>query len=199
MNSRAQDGRNRSFAATLALIVSLLIGTDCSAAWKVEENVDIPSYAVTEPTSSNLNIDAVVLMCEATDDVRVLQLKVYLTDDGPLRPNGVAPEKLKADPRAEISVDGQVFPVNILFADEFAVLADGEHDRFPLLSDRLLDAMAKGSRMVLRFDLAGEQPGQTAAFDGEAQIELGAAAISAVRRCATPPADPAGNVAFAGH
>jgi hypothetical protein len=199
MNSRIKDGRNRTFAATLALIVSLLISADCSAAWKVEEDVETPSYAVTEPTSSNLNIDAVVLMCEATDDARILQLKLYLTDDGPLRPNGVAPEKLKVDPRAEVSIDGQIFPVSILFADEFAVLADGEHDLLPSLSDRLLDAMAKGRRMVLRFDLAGEQPGQAAAFDGEAQVELGAAAISAVRRCATPPAAPAGNVAFAGH
>src|SRR5690242_319551 len=107
MNSRIQDGRNRTFAATLALIVSLLISADCSAAWKVEEDVETPSYAVTEPTSSNLNIDAVVLMCEATDDARILQLKLYLTDDGPLRPNGVAPEKLKVDPRAEVSIDGQ--------------------------------------------------------------------------------------------
>jgi hypothetical protein len=198
MNLRV-DGGNRTFAATLALVVALLIATDCSAAWKVEENVETPSYAVTEPTRSNLNIDSVVLMCEAAGDERVLQLKIYLTDDGPLRPNGVTPEKLKPDPRAEISVDGKVFPVGILFADEFAVLADGEHEHFPLLSDRLLDAMTKGKRMVLRFDLAAEQPGQAAAFDGEAQVELAPAAISAVRRCATPTAGPAGNVAFAGY
>jgi hypothetical protein len=198
MTSDMRSGRNHILAVTLAL-VALLIGAECSAAWKLEENVGTPSYAVTEPTSSNLNIDSVVLMCEATGGERVLQLKVYLTDDGPLRPNGVAPEKLKADPRAEISVDGKVFPVAILFADEFAVLADDEHEHFPLLSDRLLDAMMTGKRMVLRFDLAAEPPGQAAAFDAEAKIELAPAAIAAVRRCAAPPAAPADSVAFAGH
>lgn len=200
MNPRAQHRRTgRTIAATLALVASFLVGADCAAAWKAEQGVDSPSYAVTEPLSSNLNIDSVVLMCEAAGDVNVLQLKIYLTDDGPLRPDGVAAERLKDEPRAEIAVDGRVFPVSILFADEYAVLADGEHDRFPLLSDGLLDAMTKGKRMTLRFDLKAEQPGQPAAFDGEAQVEVGSAAISAVRRCASPPAASADSVAFAGH
>src|SRR5689334_8557047 len=97
------DGR--TMAAALALAVSLLVGTDCVAAWRAEADVDVPSYAVTEPASSNLNIDSVVLMCEAAGDANVLQLKIYLTDDGPLRPDGVAAERLKDDPRAEISID----------------------------------------------------------------------------------------------
>src|SRR5262245_61959815 len=104
---------NRNIAVTLALLASFLIGRDGVAAWKAEEGVRMPSYAVTEPTRSNLNIDAVVLMCEAASDANVLQLKLYLTDDGPLRPDGVMAERLKADPRVEVSVDGRVFPVSI--------------------------------------------------------------------------------------
>lgn len=189
---------NRNIAVTLALVVSFLVGKDGIAAWKAEEGVALPSYAVTEPTSSNLNIDVVVLMCEAAGDANVLQLKLYLTDDGPLRPNGVTAERLKADPRVEVSVDGRVFPVSILFADEFAVLADSEHDRFPALSDGLLDAMASGKQMLVRFDLVDEKPGQPAAFDGEAVIDLGSPAIAAVRRCAGPAAQ-SGSMAFAGN
>lgn len=179
----------RTIAAMLALVVSALFDLDCAAtAWKAEENVETPSYAVTQPVSSNLNIDAVVLMCEAANDATVLQLKVYLTDDGPLRPYGVTAEQLKADPRGEVWIDERIFPVDILFADEFVVLANGEHERFPLLSGDLLDAMASGDRMLLRFDLVAEPPGQAAAFDGEAVIELNSAAISAVSRCPRRPA-----------
>ncbi len=198
MNARAQVSRNRTFAAVLALVVGVLAATDCVAAWKVEENVEPPSYAVTQPASSNLNIDSVVLTCEAAGGDGVLQLQIYLTDDGPLRPNGVTAERLKADPRVEIAVDGKVFPVSILFADEFAVLADGERDHVPLLSDRLLDAMTHGRQMVLRFDLVAERPGQAPTFDGEARVEL-SAALSAVRCPATPPAVSAASVAFASH
>ncbi len=198
MTSRIQPRLNHQvLAATLALVVSFLTGTDCVAAWKAEEDVESPSYAVTEPATSNLNIDSVVLMCEAPGGANVLQLKIYLTDDGPLRPGGVAADQLKADPRAEIDIDGRVFPVNLLFADEFALLADSEQDRFPRLSDDLLDAMAHGGRMLLRFDLVAEEPGQPATFDGEALVELGSPAISAVRRCVTPPAVASGGMAFA--
>lgn len=179
----------RTVAAMLALVVSTLVGLDCAAAWKAEENVETPSYAVTQPVSSNLNIDTVALMCEAANDATVLQIKVYLTDDGPLRPYGVTVEQLKASPRAEIWIDERIFPVGVLFADEFVVLGNGEYERFPLLSGDLLDAMASGDRMVLRFDLVAEPPGQAAAFDGEAVFELGSAAISVVGRCARRPTD----------
>lgn len=189
---------NRNIAVTLALAVSFLFGGESLAAWKAEEGVSMPSYAVTEPARSNLNIDIVVLMCEAAGDANVLQLKLYLTDDGPLRPNGVTAERLKAEPRVEVSVDGRVFPVSILFADEFAVLADSEHDRFPALSDGLVDAMASGKRMLLSFDLVDEWPGEPVAFDAVAEIELGSPAIAAVRRCTGPAAAP-GSMAFAGH
>jgi hypothetical protein len=187
-------------AALVVLVAVVVAGTDCAAAWKAEPDVDIPSYAVTEVASTNLNIDSVVLMCEPARDVNVLQFQIYLSGEGPFRPNGVPAERLKADPRAEITVDSRVFPVSILFADEYVVLADSQRGRFPLLSDRLLDALQEGKRMVVRFDLA-EHPDGAATFDGEAVIELESPAIAAVRRCASPPAVPraanAGGVAFA--
>ncbi|HSS82707.1 MAG TPA: hypothetical protein VLL30_02885, partial [Reyranella sp.] len=108
---------------------------------------------------------------------------------GPWSPKGAAPQQLKDDPRAEIAIDGRVFPVGIFFADDFAVLADQTEQRFPALSEGLLDAMATGNVMLLRFDLLAERARQPAAFDGEAVIALqassGGAAVSAVRRCAT--------------
>ena len=202
MNSSVQhrSGRGRWFAAAIVLATCLAVATNGLAAWNVEQSVEIPSYAVTEPTTTNLNIDTVVLMCEAADSGNILQLQIYLSTDGPLRPNDVPPERLKDDPRAEISIDDQSFAVSLLFSDEYVVLADAQQGRVPELSDRLLDAMRAGKRMILRFDLAAERPGEPAAFDGEAVIELGpggAAAVSAVRRCADPPAPRAGGMAFA--
>jgi hypothetical protein len=144
---------------------------------------------VIEPQSTDLNIDSVVLACEQAIDRRVLQLQIYLSTEGPLLPKGVLPQQLKDDPRAEIEIDGRIFPVGILFADDYAVLADETAQMFPQLSDRLLDALEKGRIMILRFDLIAERAGQPAAYDGEAVVILqaggGGKAVSAVRRCAT--------------
>lgn len=74
-----------------------------------------PSYAVIEPESSDLNIDSVVLACEEAGDARVLQLQIYLSTEGPLMLKGATPQQLKDDPRAEIVIDGRVFPVALLF------------------------------------------------------------------------------------
>ncbi len=46
-----------------------------AAGWGLEANVRDPSYAVAEPTSTNLNIDVVVLSCEQGPDRRGLQLR----------------------------------------------------------------------------------------------------------------------------
>lgn len=155
--------------------------------WTTERDVEAPSYAVIEPRSSDLNIDALVLACEPADDQRVLQLQLYLTNDGPLIPAGATTDRLKTDPRAEISIDGQVFPVGLLFAGDHAVLADATQEMFPRLSERLLDAVENGATMRLHFDLVAEPAGQHAAFDGEAVIDLrvgaGGGAVAAVRRC----------------
>jgi hypothetical protein len=183
--------------ARLALMLACLCATPSFAGapgkfegWELEHGVDPPGYAVIDPQSTDLNIDSVVLACEEADDHRILQLQLYLSTEGPLLPQGVPPLRLKNHPRAEISIDGQVFPVGLLFADDYVVLADETEPMFPRLSDHLLDTMEKGRTMILRFDLVAELAGQPAAFDGEAVIALQAAgggnAVSAVRRCASP-------------
>lgn len=157
--------------------------------WAVERDVDAPSYAVIQPRTSDLNIDALVLACEQADDRRVLQLQLYLTNDGPLLPASASADRLKTDPRAEVSIDGRVFPVEILFAGDHVVLADETQKMFPGLSERLLDALEDGATLRLRFDLVAEPARQPAAFDGEALVELrggvGESAVAAVRRCGT--------------
>src|ERR1700730_15949293 len=136
--------------------------------WEIEQGVEPSSYAVINPVSTNLNIDSVVLACEEAEDRKVLQLQIYLSTEGPLAPKGVESQLRKDNPRAEIAIDGRVFPVGILFADDYALLADDTAKMFPLLSEPLLDAMQTGRTMVLRFDLFAERAGQSATFDGEA-------------------------------
>ena len=164
-----------------------------SLGWILERDVDTPSYAYAEPTSTNLNIDTVVLTCEAGDATTILQLQLYLKDDGPLLPSGALPSQLKQHPRAEIVIDGHAIPAAILFADDHVVLADEKRGRLPALSHRLVDAMARGRTMILRLDLITEPTGGPAAFDGEAVVDLqagaGGAAVNAVRRCAEPKHD----------
>ena len=155
--------------------------------WTIEPGTAQPSYAVVEPTRTNLNIDAVVLACEEAWGSRVLQFQLYLTDDGPLRPVYPDTKPLKDDPRAEIVIDGRTFPASLLFADDYAVVTDAQEGPFPLLSDRLLAALQAGKTMTLRFDLLAEWSGFPT-FDGEAVVHLGAPggsqAIAAMRHCA---------------
>ena len=168
---------------------------DASAAWTPEQGVDPPSYAMIEPRSRNLNLDVVVLACEQADDRRILQLQLYLTNDGPLMPDGVTAGRAKRDPRAEIVIDDHVFPVGLLFAEDHVVLSDETREMFPGVSEQLLDAIEQGTTMRLKFDLVAEPAGQPAAFEGEAVVDLRAGpagtrgkAVAAVRRCATGPA-----------
>lgn len=162
-------------------------------AWKLEPDAKPARYAVVQPSRTNLNIENVVLACESVGDRSVLQLQLYLTDDGPLLPVNAAPPQLKDEPRAEITIDGRIFPVSLLFSDDHAVLADGQVDNFASVSDALLDDMAAGRTMTLRFDLLAEPPGTPAAFDGEAVVDLrggnGQAAVETVRRCAASARD----------
>ncbi len=165
---------------------------DAHAGWTLEQGVDLPSYALNEPRSRNLNLDVVVLACEPADEHRILQLQLYLTNDGPLMPDGVAAGRAKYDPRAEIVIDDHVFPVGLLFAEDHVVLSDEAREMFPRLSERLLDAIEQGTTMRLRFDLVAEPAGQPAAFDAEAVVDLQAGPaemrgtpVAAVRRCAT--------------
>lgn len=158
-------------------------------AWVTEPGVDPPGYAVADPIESNLDIDAVVLMCNESGKRRYLVLEIYPSTLGPLLPAGADPAKLKERPGVEIAVDGRVFPAELLFADSYAVVADSHLDLAPSISaasvsDALLDAMQDGKSMVLRFDLLEEKEGQPR-FDAEVALDLraGATAIVAVRRC----------------
>jgi hypothetical protein len=156
-------------------------------AWKLEQNSSLAHYAVVEPTRTNLDVASVVLACENANDRNVLQLQLYPTKEGPLLLKGTDASQLKADPRAEVEIDGQILPVTLLFGDDHAVLADGEVGGFASLSEPLVDAMAKGKTMTLRLDLLAEPPGTRASFDGTALIDLradgGHAAIRAMQQC----------------
>jgi hypothetical protein len=154
--------------------------------WDVEKDVDTPSYAVAEPTSTDLNIDSVVLSCEQGPSRRGLQLRIYLTDAGPLAPRGGG--ALKRDSAFELVIDGKSHTAQLYFADTFVVVADAADGVMPLLSNKLLDALQMGRRMELRFDLVREAKGQPASFDGTTVLDLragrGGTAVAAVRRCA---------------
>jgi hypothetical protein len=166
-----------------------VVGGVAGGGWTTEPGTAEPSYAVVEPRQTNLNIDTVVLACEEAWGSRVLQIELYLTDEGPLRPIYPHTRPLKDDPRAEISIDGQIFPVALLFADDYVVLADAQEGVFPSLSTSLVDAMQRGKTMTLRFDLLSEWSGQPT-FDGEAIVDLrapgGPEAITALRHCGEP-------------
>src|SRR5258708_16768915 len=170
------------------IVVCAAKSAGASLGWILERDTETPSYAYAEPTSTNLNIDTVVLSCEGGHATPILQLQLFLKDDGPLLPTGALPSQLKKNPRAEIMIDGNTVPAAILFAGDHVVLADETQGRLPALSRRLVDAMASGGAMTLRFDLITEPVGEPAAFDGEAVIDLragaGGRAIKAVRRCA---------------
>jgi hypothetical protein len=188
--------RHDSFCLGLSLVLACLGVAAVHAesrkpsAWKIEPGSAMPSYAAVEPTSTNLNIDMVVLACEPAQKGRVLQLQLYLLDEGPLRPVGVPPAYLRDDPRAKISIDAADFPVAILFGGDYVVLADGLDGRFPRLSDRLLDSMHKGQSMILHFDLVTKRPDEKRSSDSKAIVDLradgGREAIAAMRLCAGP-------------
>ena len=86
-------------AAGTADIPSTAVG------WELERDVETPSYAVTEPASTNLNIDSVVLSCEQGPSRRGLQLRLYLSGVGPLAPLG-ADKDLRDDPTVDLIIDG---------------------------------------------------------------------------------------------
>lgn len=161
-----------------------------AAGWTLEANVSSPSYAVAAPTSTDLNIDTVVLSCEQGPDRRGLQLRLYLSGAGPLAPK-VAAAALKDDPRIELAIDGVSQTADLLFADDFVVVADTADGTMPLLSDALVEKLQAGRQLELRFDLVQEPRGQAPSFDGSAVVDLqagsGSRAVAAVRRCADQP------------
>ncbi len=154
--------------------------------WELEKDVDTPTYALSEPHSTDLNIDMIVLSCEQGPQRRGLQLSIHLLGSGPLAP--LATGKLKDDPRLELIIDGKNHAVWLLFAGNFIVVADSADGAVPLLSDRLVNALRHGRQLELRFDFLQEQAGQAPGFDGRAMFELqagrGGSAVATVKRCA---------------
>ena len=175
------------FAGLIGLAAPAMAGV---AGWGLEANVRDPSYAVAEPTSTDLNVDTVVLSCEQGPEKRGLQLRLYLSGAGPLAPKAAA-AALKDDPRVELVIDGASRAADLLFADDFVVVADSADGTMPLLSNAFLDKLQSGRRLELRFDPLKEPHGQAPAFDSSAVVDLqtglGGRAVMAVRRCADQP------------
>ena len=161
--------------------LSVLAGPAAAAGWDLEKGVSAPSYAVTVPADTDLNVDTVVLSCEQGPHRRGLQLRLYLSDSGPLAPYGAA--ELKADPTLKLAVDGKDHPAQLLFADDFVLVADSADGAMPLLSDTLLDALQKGRRLELRFEFVEKQPAPS--YDSVVVVDLQASAVATVRRCAS--------------
>ncbi len=156
-----------------------------SIGWKLEQDVETPSYATNEPASTDLSIDTITLSCEQGPSRRGLQLRLYLSDSAQLAPAGAG--VLKNDPTVEFSIDGVSHVVELLFADSFVVVADAADGVMPMLSETLLDALQSGRRLELQFHLLQRKHGYVPA-DGTAVVDLqagqGGAAVATVRRCA---------------
>ena len=144
---RSIGGFLGSFGILICLASLSVAGTadtrSTAVGWELERDVETPSYAVTEPASTNLNIDSVVLSCEQGPSRRGLQLRLYLSGDGPLAPLG-ADKDLRDDPTVDLIIDGLSHSAQLLFADDFVVVANSADGVMPLLSDALLDALAGG-------------------------------------------------------
>jgi hypothetical protein len=197
MGSRTSPAQWAGLAAIFATLVfsgaaaTTLDGSGQS--WRTEPGVSPPSYAVTEPSESDVNVDTIALVCSEMAHGRTLELDLYLVGPGPLLPNGTDAKWLKERPSVEIAVDGRRFRADLLFADDYVVVADATNHRWPTLSASLLDAMQNGRWMVLRFDLLEEGLAGAGRFDSQLVIDLqaGRAAIASVRRCASPDANVA--------
>lgn len=152
--------------------------------WHLERGVDAPSYAMATLSSADLDLDMAVISCEQGPTRRGLQLGLYLSGPGPLAPQAAGP--LKEDPSVTLVIDGVSHPAQLLFADDFVLVADSADGATPLLSDAVIDALETGRRLEFRFDLLPEPPGQLAHVDASAAVDLDdGTAITAVRRCAT--------------
>jgi hypothetical protein len=179
------------FLALAALAAQSTVGAAhaANAGWDLEKDVETPSYAVVEPTNTNINVDVVVLSCELGLAGTGLQLRLYLAGTGPLAPKGVGP--LKDHPSLEFAIDGVRHAAHLAFADDYVVVSDTADGVTPLLSETLIRALQHGRRMEMRFDLVQEAAGQVPSFDSSVVVDLqagrGGSAVATVRRCAGTP------------
>jgi hypothetical protein len=156
-----------------------------NAGWTLREGEGQTLYAVSAPTSTTVNVTALVLACEVVSGVSTLQLQLYVDGERPLLPVGARREQLKDDPQLRLEIDGVAYPAKLFFAGDFAVIADRTDGVLPALSPGLAERFERGARLMLRFDLLTEKAGGSD-FDGAATVELKAGdagkAIAAVRR-----------------
>jgi hypothetical protein len=160
--------------------------SDLSDAWTVVPGMATPASAAVAPSSTNLNIDRVVLACQDGSHGRLLQLQLYQTEEGYLGPADGYAAPPAGEPRADIAIDGQRFPVSLVLAENHAVLGDTWDGPLPKLSDRLVKAVETGNVMTLRAGLPADPDG-SGTFEGEAVVNLGSpgksAAVEAMRQC----------------
>jgi hypothetical protein len=155
--------------------------------WTLKKGDNPALFAFTQPFKSNLNIKIIGFACEETNGVKALQLQVYTKGGGQLAPTGVSRGQLKDEPRAQLLVDDQAFPVTLDFAGDYALVTSEVEGVFPTLSDDILKAVMFGKTPSLRFDLRKKPLNKLNEFDSEVTVDLagGASAIAAVRqRCA---------------
>ncbi len=156
--------------------------------WQLERDVDSPTYAFLEPTISDLDIDVMVLSCEQTERKVGLQLRLYPSEPGPLRSSQSASVDL--DPDIVIEIDGRRHAAQLLFADDFVVVADAADGPVPLLSPYLLGSLQTGRHFVMKLHPIGASrlstPTPALQITADLQVGIGGAAVAAVRRCGAP-------------
>jgi hypothetical protein len=175
--------------ALCLLLAGALAGADAQdrKGWQLEAGVRHPSYAFTTPSTTDIDIDTLVLTCNEVGNSMILQLEIYPVAGLPLIPRGAAASDLRETPHLQLSVDGRVFPVSMLFADDHLLVADAAIGRIPVISRPLVDAMAGGHVLKLRFQLLATHAASVASYDAEATVDLqagkGGGALGIVRDC----------------
>jgi hypothetical protein len=178
-------------ARYIMVLASLLVAPGLAKVengWELQETPGQPATAI--PSRTNLNIECVVLASERADDSEVLQLQLYPTA-GNVSIRAFGPPVWSYGRRAEIRIDERVFPVDVLFADDYVVVANETRGRFPMLSESLLDAMATGQTMDLRLSVDMETISRDRGVDGYATVDLragqGSRAVARLRSQARAP------------
>jgi hypothetical protein len=182
---RQLRGARYALLAACLLVAPGLAKMD--SGWELQQTSGQPAFATAVPSNTNLNVENVVLACERADNGGVLQLQLHPTgSDASIR--AIGPAVFTYGRRAEIKIDDKVFPANVLFADDYVVLANDTLGRFPALSEPLIDAMANGRTMALRLSVDVETISRERGADGYATVDLragqGGGAVAALRRCA---------------
>src|SRR5215831_20267397 len=98
---RFLDGRYIMVAACLLVGPGL---AKVDGGWELQETEGQPAFATAIPSSTNLNIESVVLACERADDGDVLQLQLYPAGND-VSIHAIGPPVWSYGERAEIKID----------------------------------------------------------------------------------------------